>query len=131
MAGYDKKKDSKEAFTPKKGANNGVKKGQATIKTGDRAGQIVSWVSGWNFNKERGLVTVMIGEYEGTKTTVAPTTGKHHTVLMANVTYKRSGVEKHYPVTLCKESGLIVLEKDGYILNVIKGSMTLFDFKKR
>lgn len=94
--------------------NNGCKKSEKDGK---------SFITGWNNSKDRGFVSVLIAPYSGSHE-VKSKTGKTFMVLMAKIQYKNSGVEDHYPVLYCNETGYVTLKKHGWVLNPKKGNMT-------
>jgi hypothetical protein len=117
MANDWKNKSSKTDSKKSDKKNNGCKSG--TDKNG------APWINGWNMSKDRGFVKVNIHPYKGSHE-VTSGNNKTHIVMMATIIYENSGMQDHYPVTYCKETGYVQLKKHGWILNPKKGNMTRF-----
>lgn len=127
-SGYSRRNDSGNggrAFADNRGYNRGLwppvgnKKKHSGARTcisskPGHEGQI--FISAWNFSREKGLVKVFVSPYKGTRD-VQSGSGRTWRVMMAKLSFGRSGQEKIEPVLMDVQSGKVVIKSMGWVVN--------------
>lgn len=85
------------------------------IKQGKFKGGTI--VNAWNASRNRGLVTAKVAPYKDSKEYTAESSGNTYVTMIAEVTYRNSGVTKIIPCSMNKDTRVIVLEEIGMVIS--------------
>lgn len=77
-------------------------------------------ITAWNASKRRGLISCLVFEYKNTSEYDAPKSGRTYKTMMAKVTFKDTGDEKLFPVSMDIHSHKVVIEPLGMVINPSK-----------
>lgn len=77
------------------------------------------YISAWNFQKRRGMLTAFIAPYYATGDIHVDkkTESNEYIVMMCKLHYKDSGIEKHFPVLMNIKTHKVVLKDLGMVIN--------------
>lgn len=93
------------------------KKSGATY-TAIRKGNYVgaTMVNAWNVSKSKGLITASVGPYNKSEELVTSEKGNEYVKMIANVQYRRTGMEKLIPCLMNLKTKVIVLRELGMVI---------------
>lgn len=98
-------------------------------KTGLRKDNGKPFIQAWNFQKRRGMLTLIASEYKGTKDHKSKTSGRIWRNWVATLQYKDSGIEKLVGCLYDPQSRKLIIPELGMVANPSKNYFGTFTRK--